>query len=122
MREPAKDMPLAELMADWLALDCDPSVEGGLSTATFESFKGTANKHIIGNVLYDRDDPAKVTRARMSYAIGHLPAASFSDKGPIPHMAGRDRPVRTFLRRCRRARGTCSPRRWTGRPSTMSTR
>lgn len=83
LRDPRVDMTLGEMMADWLAIDADPLVDGGLGAATFESFKAIANKHIIGNELRDRKDARKVTRARVDYAIGDELVTSFNDGGVI---------------------------------------
>lgn len=80
-REPRDDITLAELIADWLAFDVDPEVEHGLARSTFQSYLAVAGKHIIGTEVHDRR--GKLVRGRMPYAIGHLPAASFSEPGPI---------------------------------------
>ena len=43
--------PVGELILEWLATDADPDSPGGLARSTWDSYRSTASRHIIGNPI-----------------------------------------------------------------------
>lgn len=79
----APEIPLREVVLDWLANDADPDVEEGLARATFDTYRSTARKHILGDPVYNRS--GRLMRGRTPYAIGDLPASNFAEAKAVVH-------------------------------------
>ena len=80
--------PIGELIREWLAGDAHPDSPGGLAPSTWDSYRGIASRHIIGNpVLREMKKTGEVVEVqpgikplgRGGYAIGHLPARDFGN-------------------------------------------
>jgi integrase len=80
--------PVGELILEWLATDAHPDSVGGLARSTWNSYRSTASRHVIGNPI-ERDmkktgeivevEPAiKPLGQKGGYAIGHVPAVEFA--------------------------------------------
>jgi integrase len=80
--------PVGELILEWLATDADPDSPGGLARSTWDSYRSTASRHIIGNPIerqmkrtgeiVEVEPAIKPLGQQGGYAIGHLPAVDFA--------------------------------------------
>src|SRR5437588_4518829 len=79
--------PVGELILDWLATDAHPDSVGGLARSTWNSYRSTASRHVIGNPverhmkktgeIVEIEPAIKPLGQKGGYAIGHIPAVEF---------------------------------------------
>ena len=81
--------PVGELILEWLATDAHPDSVGGLARSTWDSYRSTASRHVIGNPIerhmkktgeiVEVEPAIKPLGEKGGYAIGHLPAVDFAN-------------------------------------------
>jgi hypothetical protein len=80
--------PVGELILEWLATDAHPDSVGGLARSTWNSYRSTASRHVIGNPIerhmkktgeiVEVEPAIKPLGQKGGYAIGHVPAVEFA--------------------------------------------
>lgn len=68
---------LGEVIELYFALDADPDLEGGLTPATFASYRAAANCHLLGHQIHNQKHQP-IGRASYAVWLAAQPAAEFN--------------------------------------------